>query len=139
MISSLLSVSVNDVLTVINSVFFILGGVAVFMVGMNMMGSNLENAAGRSMRRLMTKATKNRFIGVGTGAAVTAIVNSSSATTVMIVGFVNVGLMTLTQAASVIMGANIGTTISAFVWRCLLRAGRFRLRRCSRWLPLSAL
>ena len=55
MISSLLSVSVNDVLTVINSVFFILGGVAVFMVGMNMMGSNLENAAGRSMRRLIDR------------------------------------------------------------------------------------
>lgn len=67
------------------------------------------------MRRLMGKATKNRFVGVGTGAAVTAIVNSSAATTVMIVGFVNVGLMTLTQAASVIMGANIGTTISAFI------------------------
>lgn len=125
MISSLLSVSVNDVLTVINSVFFILGGVAVFMVGMNMMGSNLENAAGRSMRRLMTKATKNRFIGVGTGAAVTAIVNSSSATTVMIVGFVNVGLMTLTQAASVIMGANIGTTISAFVMALSTAGGAF--------------
>lgn len=115
MISTLLSVSGNDVLTVINSLFFILGGIAVFMVGMSMMGSNLENAAGRSMRKLMAKAIKNRFIGVGTGAAVTAIVNSSAATTVMIVGFVNVGLMTLTQAASVIMGANIGTTISAFI------------------------
>ena len=63
----------------------------------------------------MAKATKNRFLGVGTGAAVTAIVTSSSATTVMIVGFVNVGLMTLTQAASIIMGANIGTTITAFI------------------------
>lgn len=91
------------------------GGVAAFIVGMNIMGSNLEKAAGKSMRRLMSKAAKNRFRGVATGAAVTAIVTSSSATTVMIVGFVNVGLMTLTQAASVIMGANIGTTITAFI------------------------
>lgn len=105
----------SDVMTVINCAFFILGGITVFMIGMSMMGTNLENAAGRSMRRLMSKATVNRFAGVGTGAAVTAIVNSSAATTVMIVGFVNVGLMTLTQAASVIMGANIGTTISAFI------------------------
>lgn len=114
MLSSLLLAG-SDVLVIINCAFFILGGIAVFMVGMSMMGSNLENAAGRSMRRLMAKATKNRFLGVATGAAVTAIVNSSAATTVMIVGFVNVGLMTLLQAASVIMGANIGTTISAFV------------------------
>ncbi|MCH5143422.1 MAG: Na/Pi cotransporter family protein [Clostridiales bacterium] len=114
MLNSLL-MSGSDVLTVVNSAFFILGGIAVFMVGMSMMGSNLENAAGKSMRRLMGKATKNRFAGVGTGAAVTAVVNSSAATTVMIVGFVNVGIMTLVQATPVIMGANIGTTISAFI------------------------
>ncbi len=111
----LLALSAGDVLTVFNSLFFVLGGVTVFMIGMNMMGHNIEKAAGKSIRRLMGKATANRFAGVGTGAAVTALVNSSSATTVMIVGFVNVGLMTLTQAASVIMGANIGTTVSAFI------------------------
>ena len=115
MLNSLLALNGSDVLTVVSSMFFILGGITVFMIGMSMMGSNIEKAAGKSMRRLMGKATKNRFVGVGTGAAVTAIVNSSAATTVMIVGFVNVGLMTLTQAASVIMGANIGTTISAFI------------------------
>lgn len=115
MINSLLALSAGDVLTVFNSLFFVLGGVTVFMIGMNMMGHNIEKSAGRQIRRLMSKATANRFAGVGTGAAVTALVNSSSATTVMIVGFVNVGLMTLTQAASVIMGANIGTTISAFI------------------------
>ncbi len=103
------------VLTVINNLFFVLGGVVVFMVGMEMMGANLEKAAGKSMRNLMSKATRNKAAGIGTGAVVTAIVNSSSATTVMIVGFVNVGFMTLTQATSLIMGANIGTTISAFV------------------------
>ncbi|HBN13361.1 MAG TPA: hypothetical protein DD415_07075 [Clostridiales bacterium] len=114
MIKSLL-LSGADVMTIINSAFFILGGIVVFMLGMNMLGSNIEKAAGKQMRRLMGKATVNRFVGVGTGAAITVLCNSSSATTVMIVGFVNVGLMTLTQAASVIMGANIGTTISAFI------------------------
>jgi phosphate:Na+ symporter len=114
--SQLLSgLSTNSIFTLVYSLFFILGGVVVFMIGMEMMGANLEKAAGKSMRRIMSKAAKNRFTGVCTGAAVTAIVNSSAATTVMIVGFVNVGLMTLTQASSLIMGANIGTTISAFI------------------------
>lgn len=112
---------------IINNLFFVLGGVAVFMIGMEMMGSNLEKAAGKNIRKLMGKAAKNRFTGVGTGAAVTAVVNSSSATTVMIVGFVNVGLMTLTQAASVIMGANIGTTISAFVMALSSAGGKFEI------------
>jgi len=106
---------------------FLFGGVAAFIIGMNMMGANLETAAGKSMRRLMAKATKNRFLGVGTGAAVTAIVTSSSATTVMIVGFVNVGLMTLTQAASVIMGANIGTTVTAFITAISTTGSEFQI------------
>ncbi|MGN0804516.1 MAG: Na/Pi cotransporter family protein [Candidatus Coproplasma sp.] len=105
----------EQVMLIVNSLFFILGGVVVFMMGMEMMGSNLEKTAGSGIRKLMGKAAKNRFVGIGTGAVITAVVNSSSATTVMIVGFVNVGLMTLAQAASVIMGANIGTTISAFI------------------------
>ncbi len=113
--SELLALTIADGLTIANNFLLLLGGIAAFIVGMNMMGNNLEKAAGRHMRRLMAKATKNRFRGVGTGAAVTAIVTSSSATTVMIVGFVNVGLMTLTQAVPVIMGANIGTTITAFI------------------------
>ncbi|MDE7082175.1 MAG: Na/Pi cotransporter family protein [Clostridia bacterium] len=112
---SLLALGTPEILTILNCMLLLFGGVAAFIIGMNMMGGNLETAAGKSMRRLMAKATKNRFLGVGTGAAVTAIVTSSSATTVMIVGFVNVGLMTLTQAASVIMGANIGTTVTAFI------------------------
>lgn len=115
MINSLLALTGDDVLIIFSSAFFILGGITVFMLGMSMMGSNIEKAAGKSMRRLMGKATKNRVIGVCTGAAITALCNSSAATTVMIVGFVNVGLMTLVQATSVIMGANIGTTISAFI------------------------
>ena len=114
-ISNLSALGSSEALTIVNCMLLLFGGVATFIIGMNVMGGNLETAAGKSMRRLMAKATKNRFLGVGTGAAVTAIVTSSSATTVMIVGFVNVGLMTLTQATSLIMGANIGTTVTAFM------------------------
>ncbi len=119
--------SFSEVMLIINNLFFVLGGVAVFMIGMEMMGSNLEKAAGKNIRKLMGKAAKNRFTGIGTGTVVTAIVNSSSATTVMIVGFVNVGLMTLSQAASIIMGANIGTTISAFIMALSSGVGNFEI------------
>ena len=95
------------------NIFFMLGGIAVMMFGMRTMGANLERIAGNNVKKLLGRITNNRFVGVGIGAAVTAIINSSAATTVMLVGFVNIGLITLTQAASVIMGANIGTTITA--------------------------
>lgn len=123
--------SFEQVMLIINSLFFVLGGIVVFMIGMEMMGNNLEKAAGKNIRKLMSKAAKNRFTGIGTGAVVTALVNSSAATTVMIVGFVNVGFMTLTQAASVIMGANIGTTISAFIMALSSTGGT--------WFSVSAL
>ena len=99
--------------TIFYNVFFMLGGIAIMMFGMKFMGSNLEQVAGNKMKKMLGKVTTNRFAGVGVGAAVTAIINSSTATTVMLVGFVNVGLMSLAQATSVIMGANIGTTITA--------------------------
>lgn len=99
--------------TLYYNIFFMLGGIAVMMFGMKFMGSNLEQIAGDNMKKMLGKMTSNRFAGVGVGAAVTAIINSSTATTVMLVGFVNVGLMSLNQATSVIMGANIGTTITA--------------------------
>ena len=99
--------------SVISNIFFMLGGIAVMLFGMRVMGSNLELVAGNNMKKMLGRMTNNRFVGVGVGTAVTAIINSSAATTVMLVGFVNVGLMTLSQAASVIMGANIGTTITA--------------------------
>ena len=99
--------------TIYYNVFFMLGGIAIMMFGMKFMGSNLEQVAGNKMKKMLGKMTTNRFAGVGVGAAVTAIINSSTATTVMLVGFVNVGLMSLAQATSVIMGANIGTTITA--------------------------
>lgn len=116
-----------DIFTIINCMLLLFGGVATFIIGMNMMGANLETAAGKSVRRLMNKATKNRFLGVATGAAVTAIVSSSGATTVMLVGFVNVGLMTLTQAASVIMGANIGTTVTALITALSTTGGQLQI------------
>lgn len=124
---SLLALGGAEAITIVNCMLLLFGGVAAFIIGMNMMGSNLETAAGKSMRRLMGKATKNRFLGVATGAAVTAIVNSSSATTVMIVGFVNVGLMTLAQAVPVVMGANIGTTVTAFVTAISTTGAEFKI------------
>ncbi len=90
----------------------LLGGLALFLYGMNMMSTGLEAAAGNKMKSILEKLTSNRFLGVIVGAVVTAIIQSSSATTVMVVGFVNSGLMTLNQAVWVIMGANVGTTIT---------------------------
>lgn len=97
------------------NIFFMFGGVAVMMFGMKIMGSALEQVAGNGMKKLLGKITTNRFAGVGIGIAVTSIIQSSTATTVMLVGFVNVGLLTLLQATNVIMGANIGTTITAHI------------------------
>ncbi|MGO1371079.1 MAG: Na/Pi cotransporter family protein [Senegalia sp. (in: firmicutes)] len=91
----------------------VLGGLALFLYGMNMMGMGLQKVAGDKMKNLIGILTKNRFIGVFVGALVTLLIQSSSATTVMVVGFVNAGLMNLTQAIGVIMGANIGTTFTA--------------------------
>ena len=91
----------------------LMGGLWLFIYGMKFMGDGLENAAGEGLKTILEKVTSNRIMGVGIGAIVTAVIQSSSATTVMVVGFVNAGLMTLAQAAGVIMGANIGTTITA--------------------------
>lgn len=94
-------------------IFLLLGGLGMFLYGMKMMSDGLENVAGDKMRHTLEVLTTNRFAAVGVGAGVTAVIQSSSATTVMVVGFVNAGLMTLLQATGVIMGANIGTTITA--------------------------
>ncbi|GAA0177890.1 Na/Pi cotransporter family protein [Clostridium sediminicola] len=90
----------------------LIGGLGLFLYGMKMMGEGLENIAGDKMKKIFEKITSHPLKGVATGTVVTAIIQSSSATTVMVVGFVNAGLMNLYQAASVIMGANIGTTIT---------------------------
>ena len=101
-----------EVMQLIESLIWLLAGVGVFIVGMNFMGDALEKSAGSGMKRLLEKISNNRFSGVGIGAGVTAIVQSSSATSVMVIGLVNAGVMTLMQATPIIMGANIGTTIT---------------------------
>lgn len=90
----------------------LLGGLALFLYGMQMMSAGLEAAAGDRMKSILERLTANRFLGVLVGAVITAVIQSSSATTVMVVGFVNSGMMTLRQAVWIIMGANIGTTIT---------------------------
>lgn len=96
----------------ITDIMSLLGGLALFLYGMQMMSSGLEAAAGNRMKRILERLTSNRFLGVAVGAGITAVIQSSSATTVMVVGFVNSGMMTLRQAVWIIMGANIGTTIT---------------------------
>lgn len=91
----------------------LLGGLGMFLYGMNVMGDGLQKAAGEKLKRIIELLTKNKFMGVFVGTIVTAIIQSSSATTVMTTGFVNAGIMTLQQAIGVIMGANIGTTVTA--------------------------
>lgn len=94
-------------------IFLLLGGLGLFLYGMNLTGDGLEKAAGDKLKKILEVLTTNRFLGVIVGTVVTMVTQSSTATTVMVVGFVNAGLMNLAQAAGVIMGANIGTTIIA--------------------------
>ena len=96
-----------------NIVLPLLGGLGLFLFGMRLMSEGLEKAAGSKMRSILEVMTKNRLIGVLVGAVFTAVIQSSSAATVMVVSFVNAGLMTLAQSVGVIMGANIGTTITS--------------------------
>ena len=96
-------------------VLTLIGGLSLFLFGMNVMGQALERRAGNKLRTLLDKMTSNVFAGFLTGLGITAIIQSSSATTVMVVGFVNSGLMTLRQAINVIMGANVGTTVTAWL------------------------
>ncbi|MBO7740280.1 MAG: Na/Pi cotransporter family protein, partial [Clostridia bacterium] len=96
-------------------ILLLIGGLSLFLFGMNIMGEALERRAGSGLKNILGKMTTHKFLGFLTGLAVTAIIQSSSATTVMVVGFVNSGLMTLGQAINVIMGANVGTTITAWI------------------------
>lgn len=104
--------SAEEIMELIGSLIWLLAGVGIFIVGMNFMGDALEKGAGHGMKRFLEKISNNRFSGVGIGAGVTAIIQSSSATSVMAIGLVNAGVLTLTQATPIIMGANIGTTIT---------------------------
>ena len=96
----------------IQNILLLIGGLSLFLYGMHMMSVGLESFAGNKMKNILEKLTNNRFVGVFVGLVITAIIQSSSATTVMVVGFVNSGLMTLRQAVWIIMGANIGTTVT---------------------------
>ena len=96
----------------LESLVWLLAGVGIFIVGMNFLSDALEKSAGNGTKTLLEKISNNRFSGVGIGAGVTALIQSSSATSVMVIGLVNAGVMTLTQATPIIMGANIGTTVT---------------------------
>ena len=104
--------SATDFMQLLQSLIWLLAGVGVFIVGMNFLSDALEKSAGDGMKKLLGRISNNRFSGVGIGAGVTAIIQSSSATSVMVIGLVNAGVMTLMQATPIIMGANIGTTIT---------------------------
>ena len=101
-----------DAISIITSVLTLIAGVGVFLIACTMMSSNLESLGSKRLKSLFAKASKSKLVGVGVGTVTTAVIQSSSATSVMVIGFVNAGIMTLAQAATVIFGANIGTTIT---------------------------
>ncbi|MBP5162096.1 MAG: Na/Pi cotransporter family protein [Spirochaetales bacterium] len=120
----------------------LIGGLSLFLFGMNIMGQALERRAGNSLKRILGRLTDNKFVGFLTGLVVTAVIQSSSATTVMVVGFVNSGLMTLRQSLSLIMGANVGTTITAWILSLSgISGGNFflQLLKPSSFTPVLAL
>ena len=102
----------NEIMQLLQSLIWLLAGVGVFIIGMNFLSEALEKSAGSEMKKMLEKISNNRLSGVCIGAGVTAIIQSSSATSVMVIGLVNAGVMTLIQATPIIMGANIGTTIT---------------------------
>ena len=108
-------ITAEEVMQLIYSMIWLLAGVGVFIVGMNFLSNALEKSAGSGMKKMLGKISNNRFKGVGVGAGVTAIIQSSSATSVMVIGLVNAGVMSLMQATPIIMGANIGTTITGML------------------------
>ena len=112
----------------------LIGSLGLFLYGMKIMSEGLQKFAGDSLRRILTAMTTNRVTGVLTGVLITALIQSSSATTVMVVSFVNAGLLTLTQSIGVIMGANIGTTVTAW----LISALGFKVDIAAFALPLLA-
>ena len=98
--------------TIANAVLALVAGIGIFLIACNMMSSNLESVSSKKLRALFAKTSNSKLVGVGIGTVATAAIQSSGATSVMVIGFVNAGIMTLTQAASIIFGANIGTTIT---------------------------
>ena len=114
--TSLLHSETNEYMTtsiVISAVLTLVAGIGIFLIACQMMSSNLESASSARLKSLFSKAARSRILGVGIGTVGTAAIQSSGATTVMVIGFVNAGIMSLTQAATIIYGANIGTTVTA--------------------------
>ena len=110
-------------LNVLIAILTLVAGIGIFLVACQMMSSNLETASSSRLKSLFSKVSNSRLIGVGIGALGTAAIQSSGATTVMVIGFVNVGIMSLAQAATVIYGANIGTTVTALIVAMGLSSG----------------
>lgn len=108
-------ISSSEVSELLQSLVWMFAGISVFIVGMDFLSGALERCAGSGMKKLLEKISNNRFSGVGIGAGVTAIIQSSAATTIMAIGLVNAGVMTLMQATPIIMGANIGTTVTGLL------------------------
>lgn len=102
-----------DIVAVLSSILTLIAGIGIFLIACQLMSSNLETASSNKLKQLFSKASKNKWIGVGIGTVGTAAIQSSGATTVMTIGFVNAGIISLTQAATIIYGANIGTTVTA--------------------------
>ena len=102
-----------NIINILTAILTLMAGIGVFLIACNIMSTHLENAGSRSLKRLFAKTGKSKWIGVGIGTVGTAAIQSSGAVTVMVIGFVNVGIMSLAQAATIIYGANIGTTITA--------------------------
>ena len=117
------------------NIFSLVGSLALFLFGMKTMSEGLEKFAGDRLRSILAAMTKNRVMGVLTGVLITALIQSSSATTVMVVSFVNAGLMTLGQSIGVIMGANIGTTVTAWI----ISAVGFKVNIAAFAIPLLAI
>ena len=104
-----------DIVAVLSSILTLIAGIGIFLIACQLMSSNLETASSNKLKQLFSKASKNKWIGVGIGTVGTAAIQSSGATTVMTIGFVNAGIISLTQAATIIYGANIGTTITSWI------------------------
>ena len=124
------------------NVFSMIGGLALFLYGMDIMGKGLEKLSGGRLEHLLEKLTSNRLKAVALGALVTAVIQSSSATTVMVVGFVNSGIMKLGQAVGIIMGANIGTTMTSWILSLSgIESGNFLIKmlKPSSFSPILAL
>ena len=117
------------------NVIEIAGALCFFIFGMKMMSDGIQRAAGSMLRNILRSMTKNRFLGVFTGFLITALVQSSSATTVMTVSFVNAGLLTLIESAGVMMGANIGTTVTGWIIAIL----GFKVKLSAYSIPLFAI